>query len=186
MVDGRAVVVRDGGVVVLAGGARSVLFQAPPGGNAKDPIWSPDGTEVAFTYVPPRVSPGSADQLFVSDVVVVGADGARPRVAVPHGAPGTIVEMPAWAPDAAALYFAYYSPVYRDGRLVDQTVEVRRRDLVSGATRAVASGGSGPGVSPDGKTVVYVVEGGPGPSLRMVDADGCGGGEFAARQAARS
>src|SRR3989442_855143 len=80
-VEGRAVFVREQGVVVLERGARRVLFPLPRGANAKDPVWSPDGASVAFAYAPPR--PGSTPatvpelptQAFASDLMAVRGDG---------------------------------------------------------------------------------------------------------------
>jgi Tol biopolymer transport system component len=183
-VDGRAVFVRDAGVVLLEGGAHRVLFRAPPGGGVKDPVWSPDGARVAFTYAPPRGSPtpgapaGSANDLFISDLMTIGADGSNHRVAVAHDKPGAILDTPAWGADGQALFFGYYAPVYQRETMVGAVGEVRRRDLSSGATVTIARDGRSPGAAPDGRTLAYVGERGAGPSLRVVGADGAGDREL--------
>ena len=179
--EGRAVVTRDVEIVVMEGGASRTVFKAPTGGSVKDPAWSPDGKQIAFAFAPPRPTPAAgttpkiADQLLVSDIIVVDADGGNARAAVTHDAPGAILETPTWTPDGKALLFSYYAPKYNGEQLVAETVEIRRRDLAAGATTTVALNGSSPSASRDGKLVVFVGEDpARGPSLKVVGADGMG------------
>jgi Tol biopolymer transport system component/tRNA A-37 threonylcarbamoyl transferase component Bud32 len=81
----------------LRGGSPELV--ADISGNAFDPDWSPDGSEIAFyTTVPLRGTGG------MSDVLVVSADGGTPEQLTDF--PG-FDNNPAWSPDG--LTIAYHS-----------------------------------------------------------------------------
>jgi Tol biopolymer transport system component len=180
-VGGTIVLVRDNTIVVQQGGQLRTVFAAS-GGSVKDPVFSPDGRSVAFAHAPApsetAAGTPAAAQPFVSDVMVVGADGSNPRVAVGHEAPGAVLEMPAWAPDGKSLYVTYYAPEFMSAASTADLVEVRRRDLATGATTTLLKGASNPGPSPDGAWLAYVGETRQGPSLRRVAVDGTGDAEL--------
>jgi dipeptidyl aminopeptidase/acylaminoacyl peptidase len=189
-VPGRIVVVRENQIDVVESGAARAVFTSDPGGNVKDPAFSPDGSQIAFAYAPPRpqVPPNApiTDQLFYSDLMLVGADGANPRTALVHDQPGAILETPSWTPDGSALYFSYYAPQYQGQSLVGETIELRRIELATGAVSTVAQRGNAPTAAPDGKSLAYVGEDpAQGPDLRLLRLDGSGesavvpAGEFA-------
>ena len=197
--EGRAVFVREQGVVVLGRGARRVLFPLPRGANAKDPVWSPDGASVAFAYAPPR--PGSTPatvpepptQAFASDLMAVGADGSGARVLVAHDRPGVILDGPAWGPDGRTLYFGYYAPLYQGDSLAGAVSEIRRRDpweiwsvgTAGGSPRRVTwldEDSPGAAWSTDGRRLlvqgqggVYIVDAATGAARRVSDSGAHGG-----------
>ncbi|HEY3082440.1 MAG TPA: hypothetical protein VGM69_21345 [Chloroflexota bacterium] len=179
---GRIVVVRSDGIDVIENGASRRVFTAGPGGSLKDPVFSPDGSQIAFAYAPPR-QPVAAnapivDQLLYSDIMGVGTDGSNQHVIVAHDVKGAVLETPAWAPDGKTLYFGYYAPQYTGQTLSGETIEIRRIDLGTGATTSVVANGNSPVPSPDGQTVLYVGEDfAAGPSLRTVKPDGSGESE---------
>lgn len=178
-VPGRVAVIRENRLEVIEGGTARVVFTADAGGNVKDPAFSPDGRQIAFAYAPPRPQVAAnapiTDQLFYSDLMILGVDGANVRVALAHDKPGAILETPSWSADGAALYFSYYAPEYRGQSLVDETIELRRLELAGGATIAVAERGNGPHASLDGKSLTYVGEDpAQGPDLRVLRLDGSG------------
>jgi Tol biopolymer transport system component len=192
-VAGRLVVARGDAIEVIEGGASRKVFTADLGGSLKDPIFSPDGSQIAFAYAPPRPRlPPSApivDQLLYSDIMAVGTDGAGPRVVAAHDVKGAVLETPSWAPDGRSIYFGYYAPHYgspagtpRSGgqadTLIGETIEIRRVDLATGASTAVVTKGNNPVASPDGQSLLYVGEDfAAGPSLRRVKPDGSGDAE---------
>jgi Tol biopolymer transport system component len=189
-VPGRITVIRENRIEVIENGSARTVFTADPGGNVKDPAFSPDGAQIAFAYAPPRpqVSANApiTDQLFFSDIMVVGADGANARTVLAHDLPGAILETPSWSRDGAALFFSYYAPHYQGQSLTGETIELRRLDLASGAATIVAQRGNGPSAAPDGKNLIYVGEDpAQGPDLRVLRLDGSGemsvvpAGEFA-------
>ncbi|GEM_PF-558319 len=68
----------------------------------RDPTWSPDGTQLAFTQLRPRGQQGATIE------VVRVADGQRLAQTSPGEA--VIDEQPAWSPGGEALVFARSSP----------------------------------------------------------------------------
>ena len=176
--DGRMVVARDDSVLMIEGKQERALFKADAGGSVKDPIFSPDGSLVAFAYAPPRpkVQPGRpiVEQLLYSDIMVVGADGSNPRPLAKHDVPGSILEMPTWTPDGKAILYSYYAPTYKGNELTDETLEVRRRDADGqGDATTVVKNASNALVSHDGKWLVYVHEDeNEGQSLHVMPAGG--------------
>jgi dipeptidyl aminopeptidase/acylaminoacyl peptidase len=176
--DGRLAVARDDGIAIVEGGSLRQVFKAEPGGSVKDPTFSPDGKSVAFAYAPPRprVQPGRpiVEQLLHSDIMVVEADGSNPRAVAAHDGPGAILETPAWSHDGKSIYFSYYAPTYRGDELVDEKLEVRRKEIgASAPATTVVKNGSNPELSRDGKWLVYVGEDvNEGQSLRVMAAGG--------------
>jgi Tol biopolymer transport system component len=176
--DGQIVVARDDAVAILEGGQQKVLFKAEDGGSVKDPAFSPDGKSVAFAYAPPRpkVQPGRpiVEQLLFSDIMLVGADGSNPRPVVKHDVPGSILELPSWSPDGKAILYSYYAPTYKGNDLVDEVLEVRRRDVDGNANAStVVKSASNSEISRDGKWLAYIKEDqNEGQSLHVMAAGG--------------
>jgi dipeptidyl aminopeptidase/acylaminoacyl peptidase len=170
-IDGRLAVARGASVVVLDGGALSAAFAGPPAALVFDPAWSPDGARLAFARLLPQAAP--ADDASDGGLFVLDVPAGAAREVVRPDAPGAQLRDPAWSPDGAALVYSYYRPVYEDGALASETIEVRRTDLASGATTSIAVGGANPTVSPDGATIALVARDPvAGDSLRLAAAAG--------------
>ncbi len=161
-VDGRIVVARDDAIAIIENGQVRPVFKVEPGGSIKDPVFSPDGKTIAFAYAPPRpkVQPGRpiVDQLLFSDIMAVDADGSNAHALAQHDAPGAILETPAWTPDGKAILYSYYAPTYKGEELVDEKLEVRRRDVGGGQATTLVKNASNPAVSRDGKWLAYIGE----------------------------
>jgi len=69
------------------------------------PIFSPDGTQIAFYRSPTRLSrlSGHDDWAPTTAIVVVRADGSGERIIVPAGFPGRALGAFSWTPDGAYL-----------------------------------------------------------------------------------
>jgi Tol biopolymer transport system component len=96
------------------------------------PVWSPDGTRVAFVCCLP-----SRDGIYV-----VGTDGTAPvRIAQASGEVGR----PSWSPDSRRVAFASYA---------DDSITVVGAD--GSNPRVVIAGGSDPAWSPDGSRLAFL------------------------------
>jgi Tol biopolymer transport system component len=175
-IDGKLAIVVNDALVVVEGNQRRTIFKPPPGGQLKDPAWSPDGKAIAFAYAAPRGTPASkaiVDQLLASDVMVVDLEGGTPRVAAEHDGPGQILETPAWTGDGKAVLYSYYAPTYKGEELVAEALEVRRKEIGGGKSTTVASNASGPAASRDGKWIAYIGEdANEGQSLKVRSTEG--------------
>lgn len=160
-------------VADLAGARRSQITPRPKNGAWVDysPVWSPDGSRLAFVRLfETGVAEGTAD------LFVVSRDGTGLRLVLRLGlvVGGARVDVPAWSPDGTRL--AYGSgPLYvvnSDG---------------TNARRLLASTACNPVWSPDGRTLVYLSDAAPcsprgsnaaAPGYRAIyriDADGTHG-----------
>lgn len=88
-------------VMDIDGSNRKTLFDLPG-----DDIWghsySPDGSKIAFTHVPPG---GMGDWPGYMDIYVINADGANPiKLAETHSLKSAPI--PSWSPDSSQLIFS--------------------------------------------------------------------------------
>lgn len=118
------------------------------GGYLNDPVWSPDGTKIAFTR---GVDEGS------HSIVVANADGTTvtPVTVTEHG------QHPSWAPDDGKIAYSYGKQVY-----------IKNSDG-SGTAVPLANGeGKEPSWSPDGSRIAF--DAGEFTSFHIVGANGAG------------
>jgi eukaryotic-like serine/threonine-protein kinase len=161
----------------LDGSERLQLTFAPM--RALSPVWSPDGSQIAFMAT---VNPGGPQKIYL-----VSANGSSPRLVVP-GAGGEQGQ-PSWSPDGQSLLFpssdesgsewALHSlnmktekdtvlpgtleidggSLSPDGRyftgISASTHSLALYDMASGTTRQLAEAADYPSWSPDGKYVYY-------------------------------
>jgi dipeptidyl aminopeptidase/acylaminoacyl peptidase len=122
------------------GGLRQVV-PSPRGGYDADPVFSPDGTRVAFFASKPGVSPPGAGALFT-----VNLDGSGLRRISPWG--GAFLDQ-GWSPDGS--WIAYQRP-YGVITLVHPDGSDRHDVPVS---LPVGTGASNPTWSPDGDWIIF-------------------------------
>jgi Tol biopolymer transport system component len=141
------------------GSGRATLTRVPQGGQAKDPVWAPDGKSITYAYMAPLSSqrgPGGLLPLPVTDVYTMKPDGSDQKVLVPHDAPGIGYEAPVWHPDGKSLVLTYTELVMESNLVKDQIVEVAR--ITPGAKRqTLIPNGVFPTVSRDGQLVACVL-----------------------------
>jgi Tol biopolymer transport system component len=116
---------------------------------ADKPVWSPDGSKIAFTYSP-RTDPG---QLPATEIRQVDPGGTNPRELVTHDEGESLLD-PSWSPDGKYLYFtvdtsASLSTQDSAGAL-GMNVRIDRLDVATGVRshwkdRAQMPGSDGPG-----------------------------------------
>ena len=139
------------------GGLRRVVA-SPRGGSDGDPVFSPDGTHIAFFGTKPGVSPPGAGALFT-----VNLDGTGLRRITPWG--GAFMDQE-WSPDGS--WIAYQRPygvltlVHPDG--------TDRRDVP--VALPPGSGGVNPAWSPDGDWIVFSLASNGTANIYMVRPDG--------------
>jgi Tol biopolymer transport system component len=122
------------------------------GGIANTPVWSPDGSRIAFQ----RAHEGESSSLYVAN-----ADGSDERF-VPGGVSGTVD----WSPDSRRL------AVVDGGRIFVTTGDLRARAVLVDARPEHASD---PRWSPDGTRVVFALgRDGAHADVYVVNADGTG------------
>jgi Tol biopolymer transport system component len=113
----------------------------PPGSYAGGPTVSRDGSVVAYsvyrTGTPGTPEPGG------SDLFVMEASGANPRMVLAHDAPGVSVAQPAWSADGRAMYFVRAAP--------DGTIRIERLLLAGARRQPVISDADNPTASIRGR-----------------------------------
>ena len=150
----------DGRIAFAAynGGTPQVYLVKPDGSEpvavpgARDwPIFSPDGTHLAFTG-----TLGDQSGVFVAD-----ADGANPRLVA--GGSGAYL---AWLGNSTLL--SGFQNIYAVDIGSGTSQQLTHDDPTSGVADLWPAG------SPDGTTVAFVRTGGTGPGLYVMNADGTG------------
>ncbi|HTG48770.1 MAG TPA: hypothetical protein VK646_14055 [Actinomycetota bacterium] len=140
------------------GGALRRVTRAPRGGSDGNPVFSPDGSHVAFFRTRPGVTPQGAGALFV-----VAIDGSGLRRITPWGA---AFAGPSWSPDGAWITF---QQPYGQLDLVHPDGTGLRRvtlDIPAGA------GAENPAWSPDGSWLVFTLTFDGHSNIVTVPADG--------------
>ncbi|MEO8287365.1 MAG: hypothetical protein ABI670_13150 [Chloroflexota bacterium] len=103
---------------------------------ADKPVWSPDGSKIAFTYSP-RTDPSA---LPATDIWQVGADGSGAKPIVEHGDGESLLD-PAWSADGKYVYYTVdtsASATYTDtlgmpgGGLMGTSVRIDRTEIATG------------------------------------------------------
>jgi Tol biopolymer transport system component len=142
------------------GGGLRLVSGSPSGQTVGDPVFSPDGTQVAFFRTKPGVSPPGSGAIFV-----VNLDGSELHRVTPWG--GAFLDQ-AWSRDG--VWIAYQRPygvlalVHPDG--------TGRHDIP--LTLPAGSGGENPTWSPDGSWVVFSLSRNGTANIYAVRPDGTG------------
>ena len=129
-------------------------------GNNRDPVWSPDGTRIAFI--------SDTNTTLPSNIYVVNADGTH-LVRLPD----TFNDLePAWSPDGTKIAFA----ANRDGVVGSiYTITVDGTNIIQRVTNAPPASDQAPAWSPDGNRIAFWTnEGSIGLHIAAVNANGSG------------
>lgn len=173
-VGGPIVLVRDQRVLIRTrDGAERLLLRTPPNTFPSFPVWSPDGTRVA--YVQATLFTGQPGADWGSDIYVVDANGGTPRLVWKHERAGEQAQGLAWTPDGSALLFGYLYTRIEGGKYLGQTQRIERIEVESGRRTALVEGGTFPSLTRDGARLAYLTqdESGQG-ALWVAGPDGSG------------
>ena len=139
------------------GGLRRVVASLP-GGYDANPVFSPDGTRIAFFGTKPGVSPQGAGALFT-----VNLDGSHLRRITPWG--GAFMDQ-GWSPDGSWIVYqrpyGVLSLVHPDG--------TDRRDVP--VALPSGSGAANPAWSPDGGWIIFSLASDGASNIYRVRPDG--------------
>lgn len=139
-------------VFSLASKKEKPLTTLPPGASAKDPAWSPDGTQAVFSLFPAAqrgVTPGT-------DLYIVHQDGSGLKPLRLHKEAGEMLDSPAFTPDGKAVVFSRFAPIMKGTQYAGDTLQIVRLDLATGELTTLVENGIMPSVSRDGKQLTYV------------------------------
>ena len=113
-----------------------------------DPVWSPDGKQIAFTVV---TNPNDVRSLRKGDICVCNADGSQ-RQHLTQNPPGTTAIAPTWSRDGKRL--AYCTFELAGNQATNPQLHVMD---ANGQNRKPLGKGLVPAWSPDGKKILFTL-----------------------------
>jgi len=146
---GKFVYARSNGAVMIqdATGANQRALIASNGETlAQYPTFSPDGTQVAYSY-----NYFNKDGLIVQDLRIINADGTNAHMVAGPDDPRIAFDFPAWSPDGKELYFTQSYPIPPSS----EHTEIDRVSVNGGTVTKVLDEGRLAAISPDGKKMAF-------------------------------
>jgi dipeptidyl aminopeptidase/acylaminoacyl peptidase len=152
--------------VMSADGSGRTRLTDPPIG-ASDPVFSPDGSKIAFTsesnYTPSYYSPSR------SGVSVMNADGSAPTRLTSATVNGVFEEEPSFSPDGSRIAYTRRA-VGKDSEIYVMNADGSGQTRLGGGSAV----GYGPVFSPDGLKIAFTSgrDVGPSSDVYVMNADG--------------
>ncbi len=126
----------------------SGLHQLTHTGDASDPVWSPDGRQIAFSRARPYISVARKREGISAGIWTVRSDGSDARQLTPT-VEGQDDQPGSFSPNGRWLAFTR-SEATRPVGMIPNTSAVYLRRMSDGALRKLADRASHPAFSPDG------------------------------------
>lgn len=164
-VDGQIAMPVAGGIsaVDTVTGSTRQLLPSAANSSVTAVAWSPDRSTLAYTLFHRR----QEDRVSSAELFTMPATGGSPTLLVPRPQPGTVIDAPAWAPDASAIYYAF------QGVENNQPVaRVERFAMTDGSRKTLYEDAAFPAVAPDGRSLAFTYDDGTGQALRIGTVDG--------------
>lgn len=153
--DERLALVRDQRLLVRnSAGDERLLVRTPPNTFPVFPVWSPDGSQIA--YVQSSIFTGQANADWGGDIYVINAAGGDPRLVFKHDQPGANIQGLAWTPQGDSLLVGYQLTLIKDGKYQGQVSRTERLNLSSGERTTLIEGALLPSLSRDGTRLAYL------------------------------
>jgi hypothetical protein len=135
---------------------RRLTFFTPPDEYAYEPVWSPDGKQIAFTFSPKT----DQSEIPSTDIWTVKPDGSGARELVKHGDNEELRD-PAWSSDGRYLYFTVEQidpnqTTYNALGVPQSGVRIDRLDTKTGARSQWVDSGEMPASGDSPNKMVYV------------------------------
>ncbi|MGE3267587.1 MAG: TolB family protein [Chloroflexota bacterium] len=159
-VAGQIAMPASGGVTLIntENGRTSELVSSQGNASVTSVAWSPDRQTLAYTLFHRRPE----DRVSSAELFSIPQAGGEPTLLVPRPQPGTVIDSPAWAPDASAIFYAFQG--VENNRPVARIEQV---ELGTGNRRPLYENASFPTVSPDGQQLAFTFDDGKGQALRI-------------------
>jgi Tol biopolymer transport system component len=152
---------RDNDLWAMAGGQQPLEQRTylAPSAAAFDPVMSPDGQQLAYTYQPPLPTP-KPNQAFVlpqTTIHLANVSAMQGAAVLPSLPDYDSMDQPAWSPDGATLY-AHYSTLRFDaqGSVLASGESIISIDLTTHTTTTLMLNAIDPAASPDGRSVAAI------------------------------
>lgn len=152
---------RDNDLWVMAGVQQPLEQRTTlaPSAAAFDPVVSPNGQQIAYTYRPPLATP-SPTQAFVlpqTTIHLASLPAMAGTAVLPRLPDFDFLDQPAWSPDGAILY-AHYSTLRFDaqGSVLASGESIIGIDLTTQTTTTLMLDAIQPAASPDGRSVAAI------------------------------
>ncbi len=135
------------------GGEPKKIYSVEQLGYLSGAAWSPDGSQVAFSYTPP--TPDGNFAFGGGDIYMMNANGSDVRLVIVDDDPASTLSEPAWSPDGQWLYFTYYSYV-QSAAAFTSTLRIERAAPDGTEREPVVDGAFQPDLSADGEALAFV------------------------------
>lgn len=136
-------------------GKEELVLRSPANTFPAFPVWSPDGTSIAF--VQKTVFTGAPGQDWGDDIIVV-QPGGEAKTLWKHDQTGAQAQGIAWTPDGSGILIGYLLTIIKDNKYQGQVQRLQRLDVASGKVTNLLDGAQMPSISADGTKMAYLTQ----------------------------